>query len=98
MAARITSLVAILLFQILENYNLNKVTVFLEDLLPHKISGWRLTGASVTCTSDIHVLNIFILLKIQNQIRDGMTYNGMLLTCSSLNCLMVQKLFVEIAT
>lgn len=96
MAARIASLVAILLFQILENYSLNKVTVFLEDLLPHKISGCRLSDASVTPTSDVHVLNILVLLKIQNQIRDRTTYNGMIY--NSLNCHVVGKLFVEIAT
>jgi hypothetical protein len=65
MAARIASLVAIL-FQILESYSLNKVTVFLEDLLPHKISGCRLSGAGVTPTSGVHMLNMLILLKIQN--------------------------------
>lgn len=95
MAARIATLVAILLFQILENYNLNKVTV-IEDLLPHKISGCTLSGASVTPTSD--ELNILVLLKIQNRIRDGTTYNGMSLTSSSLNFHVVEKLFVEIAT
>jgi hypothetical protein len=33
MAAHIASLAAILLFQILDNYSLNRVTVFLEELL-----------------------------------------------------------------
>lgn len=95
MAARIATLVAILLFQIQENYSLNKVTV-IEDLLPHKISGCTLSGTSVTPTSD--ELNILVLLKIRNHIRDGMTYNGMSSTYNSLNFHLVEKLFVEIAT
>lgn len=41
MAVRIASLVAILLFQILENYSLSKVTVFNEDQIPQKFQAVR---------------------------------------------------------
>jgi hypothetical protein len=62
MAAHIASLVAMLLFQILENCSLERVTVFLEGLLVHKISGCRLSSAGVIPTSYVRILNTLVLI------------------------------------